>query len=62
MSETTQKITARHMNASERIEHKLIGIMREIDKMPTRTHLMAVVGAAGAFWAVVVVIAVELMR
>lgn len=63
MSTTTEpKITARHMTASDRIEHKLTCIMREIDRLPTRFHLMAVGAVAGGFWALVVVVAVECLR
>lgn len=44
------KITEQHMTATDRIEAKLTSIMREIDGLPTRFHLMAVVVAASAFW------------
>lgn len=62
MSGSIPKITARHMTATDRIEHKLTSIMREIDKIPTRFHLMAVAGAAGGFWAVVIVVVIEVLR
>lgn len=56
------QITARHMTATDRIEHKLSSIMREIDRLPTRFHLMAVAGAAGGFWTLVIVAVVEALR
>lgn len=57
---TTPKIAS--VAPTERHDAKLDYIIRLLDEMPTRFHLMAVAAAAGGFWVVVTVVAVAFLR
>ncbi len=58
MSSTLPRITARPVTTADRQDAKLNYIIRRLDEMPTRFHLMAVVAAAGGFWALVLALVI----